>query len=63
MPHDKNRMNLINKVPLKDYFDEFMRRRPASVNGYINLPMANFAKMIKKAQTKEDFETLKYAFT
>jgi hypothetical protein len=49
-------------MPLKDYFEELMRRRPTSVGGYINLPKSNFANMTDKAKTAEDFETLKYAF-
>ena len=34
----KENANKINKLPLKEYFDELMRRRPANESGYINLP-------------------------
>jgi hypothetical protein len=34
----KENANKINKIPLQDYLEELMRRRPANASGYINLP-------------------------
>lgn len=38
------------------------QQKPLNEMGYLNLPKANFANMIKKAQTGEDIETLKDAY-
>ena len=36
----------INKLELPAYFDDLMRRRPATKSGYINLPKENFKTMV-----------------
>lgn len=86
LQHDKANANKINKQPLPQYFEEFMRRRqaitakthqgrmevkfvrgkkrplPQNELGYLNLPKANFAKMVRVAKSKEDLELLKDAY-
>jgi hypothetical protein len=49
-PFKKENANKINKLPLNEYLEDLMRRRPANASGYINLPSANFEAMIKRAQ-------------
>lgn len=39
----------INKLDLQAYFDDLMRRRPATESGYINLPKENFKRMVERA--------------
>lgn len=51
----------INKMELSAYFDDLMRRRPASESGYINLPKENFKNMVKRAKSESDLRTLAYA--
>ena len=48
-------------MPLKQYFEEFLRRRPQNKSGYINLPMANFTKMLNKVKTEEEYNIVKDA--
>lgn len=40
---------------LSEYFEDYMRRRPASKSGYINLAKENFRKMSEKATSESDF--------
>lgn len=52
----------INKLDLTAYFDDYMRRRPFSKTGYINLAMHNFRKMADRAKTENDFQTMMFAY-
>ena len=54
--------NKINKLDLASYFDDFMKRRPASKGGFINLAKENFKKMVGKAESQKDFETMLDAY-
>ena len=58
---DKKYENRINSMPLKEYFEEFMRRRPMNKSGYIDLSKPNFSKMIKKVTNEEEFAVIKDA--
>lgn len=53
--------NKINKLPLKEYFEDLMLRRPANDSGYINLPTSNFQSMVERIQSEEDVKTVLYA--
>lgn len=55
----KENAHKIHKMPLPEYFEELMRRRVANKSGYINLPTANFNKMVAKCESAEDLETMK----
>ena len=48
-------------MPLKEYFEDFMRRRPMNKSGYIDLSKSNFSKMVSKVKTEEDYEVVKDA--
>ena len=45
-------------MDLAAYFDDLMRRRPATKSGYINLPKENFKNMVEKANSENDVKTL-----
>lgn len=51
----------INKLDLEAYFDDLMRRRPATSSGYISLPKENFRNMVSKAKSEVDLKTLTFA--
>ena len=51
----------INKLPLKEYFEDLMLRRPANESGYINLPTSNFLSMVERIKSEEDVKTVQYA--
>ena len=55
---NKDDENKINKLPLAAYFEDFMKRRPASSGGYIKLASENFKKMVDKTKSEEDLNTL-----
>ena len=58
---NKKNANRINEIPLKEYFEEFLRRRPMNKSGYIDLSKPNFTKMVKKIKTEDDFAVIKDA--
>ena len=58
---NKEDENKINKLPLSAYFEDFMKRRPASSGGYIKLAKENFRKMVERTKSEEDLKTLTYA--
>ena len=60
-PVDKQYEDRINQLPLKEYWEEFMRRRPMNKSGYIDLSKPNFTKMLKKVKTEEDYGVIKDA--
>ena len=45
-------------MDLPAYYDEYMKRRPASPQGYIHMSKENFLKMVNKAESESDFELL-----
>ena len=49
-------------MPLVEYFDDFIKRRPENKNGYIRLSKENFRNMTKIANTKEELEHLIYIY-
>ena len=51
----------ISTMPLKEYFDDLLKRRPENKSGYIDLPKNNFTKMVKRVQSEEDFLVCKDA--
>lgn len=59
--YDPENKDKINKMDLASYFEDLMKRREANPAGFINLPKENFKKMVEKAKTLKDLETLKYA--
>ena len=52
--------NKINKFDgnMAGYFDDLMRRRPATSGGFINLPSQNFKLMVERSKSKEDLAAL-----
>ena len=54
--------NRINELPLDEYFEEFIRRRPSSSGGYVKLPKKTFTNMLKKVQTEAQYVVVKNAF-
>ena len=51
----------INSMPLKDYFEDLLKRRPSNDSGYINLPKSSFTKMVKRVESEDDFLVCKDA--
>ncbi len=50
---NSNKINSFNG-DLAAYFDDFMRRRPQTPGGYINLSKENFKTMIERSKTEKD---------
>ena len=45
----------IGTMPLKEYFEDLLKRRPENKSGYIDLPKSSFTKMAKRVESEEDF--------
>ena len=61
-PHNSENVDKINKLPLKAYLHELLRRRHANDSGYINLPKANFKAMTERVKNEEDLLVMKDAY-
>ena len=51
----------ISTMPLKEYFEDLLKRRPENKSGYIDLPKNNFKRMVKRVESEEDFLVCKDA--
>jgi uncharacterized protein with von Willebrand factor type A (vWA) domain len=51
---EEDRDKIIN-LSLPKYWEDMLQRRPSNKAGYINLSKENFKKMVKKAESEEDF--------
>jgi len=52
---------VVEAVPLSVQLDNLMKNRTANKSGFINLPGSSFKKLVERAESAEDIETLKLA--
>ncbi len=60
--YNEENADKINKLDLAAYFDDFMRRRPTTKTGFINLAKENFRRMVERSKNEDDMKTLVYAY-
>jgi hypothetical protein len=59
---NRDDIDKINLLDLPKYFDDYIKRRPASASGYISLAKENFRKMVNKAESESDMKVLIEAY-